>query len=155
MSVAFEAPSHTRGSERNEVTCSDQGTACRTCPSSELSIVTSPPNCIGPREHTPSSIPNPPVLDRHQDPPSCVHCRNVGKSTDSDSVIDMEDRSPSSSNTTDKGESSKHAACLNCRRSKTRCLRDDGDLKCKKCSQTQAECVVPEYRVGRKKGIKK
>ena len=68
----------------------------------------------------------------------------------------MELRSPSSSNATDKGENAKQAACLNCRRSKTRCLRDEGDLKCRKCAQSQAaECIVPEYRVGRKKGIKK
>ncbi|KAE9381066.1 hypothetical protein N431DRAFT_490528 [Stipitochalara longipes BDJ] len=66
----------------------------------------------------------------------------------------MEVQSPSSSNATDKGENQKQAACLNCRRSKTRCLRDAGDIKCKKCAQTQAECIVPEYRVGRKKGIK-
>lgn len=49
----------------------------------------------------------------------------------------------------------KQAACLNCRRSKTRCLRDAEDVKCKKCMQIEAECVVPDYRVGRKKGIKK
>lgn len=65
----------------------------------------------------------------------------------------MEDRSPSSSNTAEKGEQ-KQAACLNCRKSKTRCLRNPGDVKCKKCSQSQAECVIPDYRVGRKKGIK-
>ncbi|CZR51311.1 uncharacterized protein PAC_01186 [Phialocephala subalpina] len=67
----------------------------------------------------------------------------------------MEDRSPSSSNTAERGgESQKQAACLNCRKSKTRCLRNPEDLKCKKCSQSQAECVIPDYRVGRKKGIK-
>ncbi|KAH6671149.1 hypothetical protein B0J14DRAFT_564839 [Halenospora varia] len=69
----------------------------------------------------------------------------------------MEDRSPSSSNTAEKGDApgpGKQAACLNCRRSKTRCLRDAGDPKCKKCAQTNSECVIPEYRVGRKKGIK-
>ncbi|KUJ22901.1 uncharacterized protein LY89DRAFT_313584 [Mollisia scopiformis] len=68
----------------------------------------------------------------------------------------MEDRSPSSSNTAEKGDSQgqKQAACLNCRRSKTRCLRNAGDLKCKKCSQAQTECIIPDYRVGRKKGIK-
>jgi hypothetical protein len=70
----------------------------------------------------------------------------------------MEDRSPSSSNTADPHDSAgvvKQAACLNCRRSKTRCLRDAGDLRCKKCTQTGAECIIPDYRVGRKKGIKK
>jgi hypothetical protein len=75
-------------------------------------------------------------------------------------IIDMEVRSPrsSSNDATEKGDSNisqKQAACLNCRRSKTRCLRNQGDLRCKKCSLTQAECIVPDYRVGRKKGIKK
>jgi hypothetical protein len=75
-------------------------------------------------------------------------------------IIDMEVRSPrsSSNDATEKGDSNnaqKQAACLNCRRSKTRCLRNQGDHRCKKCSLTQAECIVPDYRVGRKKGIKK
>jgi hypothetical protein len=75
-------------------------------------------------------------------------------------IIDMEVRSPrsSSNDATEKGDTNnaqKQAACLNCRRSKTRCLRNQGDLRCKKCSLTQAECIVPDYRVGRKKGIKK
>ncbi|EHL02080.1 hypothetical protein M7I_2035 [Glarea lozoyensis 74030] len=72
--------------------------------------------------------------------------------------IEMDFQSPSSSTTAgDKGENSasnKQAACLNCRRSKTRCLRDAGVLQCKKCAQSGSECIVPEYRVGRKKGIK-
>jgi len=73
----------------------------------------------------------------------------------------MEDRSlrsPSSSNTAEKdgSASQKQAACLNCRKSKTRCLRNVAeDIRCKKCAQTGAECIVPDYRVGRKKGIKK
>lgn len=72
----------------------------------------------------------------------------------------MEDRSlrsPSSSNTAEKdgSGSQKQAACLNCRKSKTRCLRNvSEDVRCKKCAQTGAECIVPDYRVGRKKGIK-
>ncbi|KAL2072886.1 hypothetical protein VTL71DRAFT_12229 [Oculimacula yallundae] len=72
----------------------------------------------------------------------------------------MEDRtvrSPSSSNTAERdgSGSQKQAACLNCRKSKTRCLRNVAeDIRCKKCSQTGAECIVPDYRVGRKKGIK-
>ncbi|KAK0124703.1 hypothetical protein ONS95_009646 [Cadophora gregata] len=72
----------------------------------------------------------------------------------------MEDRplrSPSSSNTAEKDGpgSQKQAACLNCRKSKTRCLRNAAeDIRCKKCAQTGAECIVPDYRVGRKKGIK-
>jgi hypothetical protein len=72
----------------------------------------------------------------------------------------MEVRSPSSSTTADKADSPgasslKQAACLNCRRSKTRCLRSPGDRRCKKCTQADVECVIPDYRVGRKKGIKK
>ncbi|TVY36594.1 Satratoxin biosynthesis SC1 cluster transcription factor [Lachnellula occidentalis] len=69
----------------------------------------------------------------------------------------MENQPPSSPIKTEKADntaSGKQAACLNCRRSKTRCLRDPGDLRCKKCTQTRGDCVVPEYRVGRKKGIK-
>ena len=71
---------------------------------------------------------------------------------------DMEIQSPSSPTVAGKSLSpgpQKQAACLNCRKSKTRCLRDAGDQKCKKCDQIGAECVVPDYRVGRKKGIKK
>ena len=89
------------------------------------------------------------------DSASCQPCRDVGEFSETDRVIQMEIQSPSSSNATDKGENQKQAACLRCRQSKTRCLRDAGDVKCKKCAQTQAECIVPEYRVGRKKGIKK
>ncbi|XMA14581.1 hypothetical protein WAI453_007372 [Rhynchosporium graminicola] len=67
-------------------------------------------------------------------------------------------RSPSSSNTAERdggSGSQKQAACLNCRKSKTRCLRNVAeDLRCKKCVQAGAECIVPDYRVGRKKGIK-
>ncbi|KAH7363769.1 hypothetical protein BKA65DRAFT_121581 [Rhexocercosporidium sp. MPI-PUGE-AT-0058] len=66
-------------------------------------------------------------------------------------------RSSSSSNTAEKdgSGSQKQAACLNCRKSKTRCLRNAAeDIRCKKCAQAGAECIVPDYRVGRKKGIK-
>ncbi|KAG9244106.1 hypothetical protein BJ878DRAFT_85362 [Calycina marina] len=48
----------------------------------------------------------------------------------------------------------KQAACLNCRTSKTRCSKDVGDLVCNRCRQTQLECVIPDYRIGRKKGVK-
>lgn len=64
-------------------------------------------------------------------------------------IDEMEDRSPSSSNTAEKGENQKQAACLNCRKSKTRCLRNSGDIKCRKCSQAHAECIIPDYRVGK------
>ncbi|OWP01951.1 hypothetical protein B2J93_4577 [Marssonina coronariae] len=63
----------------------------------------------------------------------------------------MEERSPS----IDKGDSAqKQAACLNCRKSKTKCVKEPGEAKCKKCAQTDVECMVPDYRVGRKKGVK-
>ncbi|KAH8588827.1 hypothetical protein B0O99DRAFT_655767 [Bisporella sp. PMI_857] len=48
----------------------------------------------------------------------------------------------------------KQAACLNCRKSKTRCLRDPTDVICKRCVRLQEHCVIPDYRIGRKKGIK-
>ncbi|KAI9686297.1 MAG: hypothetical protein M1820_010671 [Bogoriella megaspora] len=49
---------------------------------------------------------------------------------------------------------SKQAACVNCRKSKIRCRRDGADLKCEKCLQSGSECVVPDYHVGRRKGVK-
>ncbi|KAG9235079.1 hypothetical protein BJ875DRAFT_282466 [Amylocarpus encephaloides] len=69
----------------------------------------------------------------------------------------MDFRSPPSSTTAEKADTTgptKQAACLNCRRSKTRCFRDEGVSNCRKCAQSNTECIVPEYRVGRKKGIK-
>ncbi|KAL3418589.1 hypothetical protein PVAG01_10305 [Phlyctema vagabunda] len=55
---------------------------------------------------------------------------------------------------TEKSGVTKQAACLNCRRSKTRCMRNPGDEKCKRCTQTDSECVIPDYHVGRRKGVK-
>ncbi|KAI9746353.1 MAG: hypothetical protein M1818_000065 [Claussenomyces sp. TS43310] len=71
----------------------------------------------------------------------------------------MNDWPTSRSNTTatdaeDSASKLKQAACLNCRRSKTRCLRTAGESICKRCQQTAAECVIPAYHIGRQKGIK-
>ena len=49
---------------------------------------------------------------------------------------------------------SKQAACISCRKSKTKCRRDEGELRCEKCRQIGADCVVPDYHVGRRKGVK-
>jgi hypothetical protein len=48
----------------------------------------------------------------------------------------------------------KQAACLECRKSKVRCLRETGTSICKRCTANNTECVVPEYHVGRYKGVK-
>ncbi|KAI9690450.1 MAG: hypothetical protein M1822_009413 [Bathelium mastoideum] len=48
----------------------------------------------------------------------------------------------------------KQAACVNCRRSKIRCRRNESESQCEKCRQTGTDCVVPEYHVGRRKGVK-
>ena len=48
----------------------------------------------------------------------------------------------------------KQAACLECRRSKIKCLRAPDAEACKKCTASGIECVVPSYHVGRYKGIK-
>ncbi|RDW75848.1 hypothetical protein BP5796_06669 [Coleophoma crateriformis] len=62
--------------------------------------------------------------------------------------------STQSSPNNDKHSTTKQAACLSCRRSKTRCLRGAEDSKCKRCLQTDSECVIPDYHVGRRKGVK-
>ncbi|ODM17096.1 hypothetical protein SI65_07495 [Aspergillus cristatus] len=48
----------------------------------------------------------------------------------------------------------KQVACLNCRRSKIRCNRDQNELPCDRCKQSNLECIVPSYHVGRQKGVK-
>ncbi|OCL06816.1 putative Zn(II)2Cys6 transcription factor [Glonium stellatum] len=50
--------------------------------------------------------------------------------------------------------SSKQAACLNCRRSKVRCRRNANNSRCERCQQAETECVIPEFHVGRQKGVK-
>jgi len=54
----------------------------------------------------------------------------------------------------DDTNATKQAACLECRRSKVRCLRAPEAAACKKCTNAGLECVVPEYHVGRYKGVK-
>ncbi|KAJ4376554.1 hypothetical protein N0V86_006667 [Didymella sp. IMI 355093] len=49
---------------------------------------------------------------------------------------------------------SKQAACLNCRKSKIKCRRDEGAPNCERCSHLGAECVIPEFHIGRQKGVK-
>jgi hypothetical protein len=49
----------------------------------------------------------------------------------------------------------RQAACLNCRRSKIRCNRTEGNTACDKCRQASLDCVVPSHHVGRQKGVKK
>ncbi|TGO86505.1 hypothetical protein BPOR_0298g00080 [Botrytis porri] len=48
----------------------------------------------------------------------------------------------------------KQAACLSCRRTKTRCVREPPNINCQRCRQNNTECLVPDYHVGRRKGIK-
>ncbi|EDO04608.1 hypothetical protein SS1G_07091 [Sclerotinia sclerotiorum 1980 UF-70] len=48
----------------------------------------------------------------------------------------------------------RQAACLNCRRSKTRCIRGPADVNCQRCRQNDMECLVPDFHVGRRKGVK-
>ncbi|KAL4757215.1 uncharacterized protein BDW70DRAFT_114587 [Aspergillus foveolatus] len=49
---------------------------------------------------------------------------------------------------------SRQAACLNCRKSKIRCDRSQGEISCDKCRHAGLECVVPTHHVGRQKGVK-
>ncbi|KAG6020310.1 hypothetical protein E4U41_002889 [Claviceps citrina] len=49
----------------------------------------------------------------------------------------------------------KQAACLVCRRSKTKCDWTSPDHRCKRCTQLGQECVRPDFHAGRQKGIKK
>ncbi|KAL6707470.1 hypothetical protein ACN47E_004040 [Coniothyrium glycines] len=49
---------------------------------------------------------------------------------------------------------SKQAACLNCRKSKIRCRREEGAPVCERCQNVGAECVIPEFHIGRQKGVK-
>ncbi|KAH6644747.1 hypothetical protein C7974DRAFT_27100 [Boeremia exigua] len=49
---------------------------------------------------------------------------------------------------------SKQAACLNCRKSKIKCRRDEGAPNCERCTHLGTECVIPEFHIGRQKGVK-
>ena len=55
----------------------------------------------------------------------------------------------------DNANQLKQAACLECRRSKIKCIRDPDASICKRCQSNASECVIPEYHVGRYKGVKK
>ncbi|KAK7547552.1 hypothetical protein IWX49DRAFT_224471 [Phyllosticta citricarpa] len=48
----------------------------------------------------------------------------------------------------------KQAACIACRKTKTKCLRDPGAPVCKRCIQKGSECIIPFHHVGRQKGTK-
>ncbi|KAI1529783.1 Zn II 2Cys6 transcription factor [Pyrenophora tritici-repentis] len=48
----------------------------------------------------------------------------------------------------------KQAACLNCRKSKIKCRREEGAPVCERCSLQKLECVIPEFHIGRQKGVK-
>lgn len=52
-------------------------------------------------------------------------------------------------------DASRSAACLKCRKSKVKCIRSPGLTVCKRCDSTGKgnECVIPEYHVGRYKGV--
>lgn len=49
----------------------------------------------------------------------------------------------------------KQAACLACRSIKIKCLRDSGATACKRCTNKGVSCTIPDYRVGRRKGVPK
>jgi Fungal Zn(2)-Cys(6) binuclear cluster domain len=55
----------------------------------------------------------------------------------------------------DASNAARQAACLACRKSKIKCIRNPDSTVCKKCTSSGGECVIPEYHVGRYKGVKK
>lgn len=52
-------------------------------------------------------------------------------------------------------QSAKQAACLACRNIKVKCIRDVGAILCRRCLRKGDECVIPEFRLGRRKGVPK
>lgn len=69
----------------------------------------------------------------------------------------MVDNESSEMTPTSGGEESntlKQAACHGCRRSKVKCVRPPNAAACRKCASAGIECVVPQYHVGRYKGVK-
>lgn len=48
----------------------------------------------------------------------------------------------------------KQAACLPCRKSKIKCVRASDAPACKRCEHIGVRCIVPDYHVGRYKGVK-
>lgn len=55
----------------------------------------------------------------------------------------------------DDSQRPKQAACLVCRKSKIKCDFSSDQVKCKRCTQLDVECVRPTFHAGRQKGIKK
>ncbi|PSR75510.1 hypothetical protein BD289DRAFT_487086 [Coniella lustricola] len=49
---------------------------------------------------------------------------------------------------------SKVAACLACRKSKVRCEKGPDPVRCRRCAQTNGDCIRPTFNVGRRKGVK-
>lgn len=49
----------------------------------------------------------------------------------------------------------KTAACLSCRSIKIKCVRNEGATACTRCLNKGTRCTIPEYRVGRRKGVPK
>ncbi|KAK0246947.1 hypothetical protein LTS09_017914 [Friedmanniomyces endolithicus] len=48
----------------------------------------------------------------------------------------------------------KQAACFECRGSKIKCVREEGETTCKKCRLSGVQCIAPAFHVGRYKGTK-
>lgn len=67
---------------------------------------------------------------------------------------EVSERTVATNSGDDDANATKQAACLECRRSKVKCQRAPEAAACKKCMNTGLECVVPEYHVGRYKGVK-
>lgn len=41
----------------------------------------------------------------------------------------------------------KQAACLNCRKSKIKCRREEGAPVCGRCASVGVECIIPEFHM--------
>lgn len=55
----------------------------------------------------------------------------------------------------DRPSREKQAACFECRGSKIKCVREEGETTCKKCRLSGVQCIAPAFHVGRYKGTKK
>lgn len=60
----------------------------------------------------------------------------------------------SAARTEEEDSTLKQAACLACRRTKVKCVRAADAPMCKRCEYTGSQCIVPDYHVGRYKGVK-
>lgn len=49
----------------------------------------------------------------------------------------------------------KQAACVLCHSKKLKCNRAPDQVRCERCAQLRAECVIPNHPLGRQKGVKK